>query len=44
MLCPFCKSEIPDDAKKCMNCGEWLDPAYKKQKQTDNTGCLSAFF
>ncbi len=30
MLCPFCKSEIPDDAKKCMNCGEWVDPAYKK--------------
>ena len=29
MLCPYCKSEIPDDAKKCMNCAEWLDPAYR---------------
>lgn len=35
MLCPFCKSEIPDDAKKCKNCGEWLDPAYRKPKKEE---------
>jgi len=32
MICPFCKSEIPDDARKCMNCGEWMEDAYKAQK------------
>lgn len=41
MLCPYCKSEIPDDAKKCMNCGEWLDPAYRKQKKEEQ-GFFSA--
>ena len=35
MLCPFCKSEIPDDAKKCKNCGEWVDPAYRKPKKNE---------
>jgi len=35
MLCPFCKSEIPDDAKKCMKCGEWVDPAYRKPKKEE---------
>ena len=41
MLCPFCKGEIPDDAKKCMNCGEWVDPAYRKPKKEEQ-GCFSA--
>jgi hypothetical protein len=44
MLCPFCKGEIPDDAKKCMNCGECVDPAYRKPKQDGQQGCLPAFF
>ena len=35
MLCPFCKSEIPDDAKKCKNCGEWVDPAYRKPVKSE---------
>ena len=36
MLCPFCKSEIPDDAKKCKVCGEWVDPAFiSKKKEND---------
>lgn len=42
MLCPYCKGEVPDDAKKCMNCGEWLDPAYRKTPN-EQQGCLSAF-
>ena len=33
MICPYCKSEIPDDAKKCMNCGEWMEDAYKASKK-----------
>ena len=23
-ICPYCGSNIPANAKKCMNCGEWL--------------------
>jgi hypothetical protein len=23
--CPYCKTEIPADASKCMRCGEWVD-------------------
>ncbi len=42
MLCPYCKSEIPDDAKKCMNCGEWLDPVYRKPKKEEQS-FFSAF-
>lgn len=42
MLCPYCKGEVPDDAKKCMNCGEWLDPAYRKPPKEEQ-GCFSAF-
>ena len=41
MLCPYCKGEIPDDAKKCMNCGEWVDPAYRKPKKEEQ-GFFSA--
>lgn len=41
MLCPYCKGEIPDDAKKCMNCGEWIDPAYRKPKKEEQ-GFFSA--
>ena len=41
MLCPFCKSEIPDDAKNCKNCGEWVDPAYRKPKKNEE-GFFSA--
>lgn len=40
MLCPFCKSEIPDDAKKCKNCGEWVDPAYRTPQEPPQ-GCFS---
>lgn len=24
--CPFCRGEVPGDAKKCRHCGEWLVP------------------
>ncbi|MBO6272428.1 hypothetical protein J6O48_06580 [bacterium] len=41
MLCPYCKGEVPDDAKKCMNCGEWIDPAYRKP-QKEEQGFFSA--
>ena len=37
MLCPYCKGEIPDDAKKCMNCGEWVDPAYRKPPKEEQS-------
>lgn len=23
-LCPLCKGDVPEDAKKCKHCGEWL--------------------
>lgn len=23
--CPFCIAEIPDEARKCMHCGEWVE-------------------
>jgi hypothetical protein len=23
--CPFCMGQIPDDARKCQHCGEWVD-------------------
>jgi uncharacterized membrane protein YvbJ len=23
--CPYCKAEIPDEAAKCMHCGEWVE-------------------
>ena len=44
MLCPYCKGEIPDDAKKCMNCGEWVDPAYRKPQNNEQQGCLAGMF
>ena len=44
MLCPYCKGEIPDDAKKCMNCGEWVDPAYRKPQHDEQQGCLAGVF
>lgn len=40
MLCPYCKGEIPDEAKKCMHCGEWVDSAYKTPQQ-EPQGCLA---
>ena len=29
IVCPFCKSELPADVKKCSHCGEWLSQADK---------------
>jgi hypothetical protein len=29
IICPFCKSELPADVKKCSHCGEWLSQADK---------------
>jgi hypothetical protein len=26
--CPFCLAGIPDEARKCMYCGEWVDEAH----------------
>lgn len=40
MICPFCKSEIPDDAKKCRFCGEWVD-LVSKPSNHEPQGCLS---
>ena len=30
--CPLCQGEIPQDAAKCMHCGEWVN---KKEKNRD---------
>jgi len=24
--CPYCTADIPDEAKKCKHCGEWVEP------------------
>lgn len=40
MLCPYCKAEIPDDAKKCMHCGEWVDFP-EKPSEKEPQGCFS---
>lgn len=40
MICPFCKSEIPDDAKKCKYCAEWVDLESKPNNQHPQ-GCFS---
>ena len=29
IICPFCKSELPENVKKCSHCGEWLSQADK---------------
>jgi uncharacterized membrane protein YvbJ len=23
--CPFCTAEVPDEARKCKHCGEWIE-------------------
>jgi predicted RNA-binding Zn-ribbon protein involved in translation (DUF1610 family) len=28
--CPFCLAEIPDKAKKCQHCGEWVNEEAEK--------------
>lgn len=33
MKCPYCTATIPDAARKCMHCGEWLDPTQRKREE-----------
>ena len=36
MECPFCTGKVPDHAKKCMHCGEWISqPATQLTPPTD---------
>lgn len=43
IICPFCKSELPADVKKCSHCGEWLSQA-DKPKSNAVYLLLSFFF
>ena len=46
--CPFCLGEIPDEAQKCMHCGEWVNrPAAGPTTSPppgSSTGSFSRFF
>lgn len=45
--CPFCLAEIPDEAKKCQHCGEWIEEKNtvidneNKEENKDDTNKLS---
>ena len=32
--CPYCTAEIPDEAAKCMHCGEWVEGKGATTQQT----------
>jgi len=34
--CQFCKSKIPNNAKKCAHCGEWLPQPQPINDYSDN--------
>lgn len=38
--CPFCKSAIPEDARKCKHCGEWI----KGKPKSKLVYCLLSLF
>ena len=42
-VCPFCKTEIDDDAQKCKNCGEWVNKELK-QREFGKTLAFAFFF
>jgi len=31
MKCYYCKGDIPDDARKCMHCGEWVREEHRPE-------------
>lgn len=33
MKCPYCLDEIPNEAKKCRNCGEWVIESDNEEKK-----------
>ena len=41
--CPFCKTEIENDAQKCKNCGEWVNKELK-QREFSKTLTFAFFF
>ncbi len=45
MICPYCKAEIDDDAKKCKNCGEWVNKVQDfPQREFGKTVAFAFFF
>lgn len=44
MICPYCKAEIDDDAKKCKNCGEWVNKTKDFPKREFGKTIAFAFF
>ena len=45
MICPYCKAEIDDDAKKCKNCGEWVNKVKDfPQREFGKTVAFAFFF
>ena len=43
MICPYCKTEIDDDAKKCKNCGEWVNKTFP-EREFGKTIAFAFFF
>ena len=41
--CPFCKSAIPEDARKCAHCGEWIK-GKPEEKKNGTIYILLSFF
>jgi hypothetical protein len=31
MKCYYCKGDIPDDARKCAHCGEWVREEHRPE-------------
>lgn len=33
--CPYCMADIPEQAQKCMHCGEWVEEQGRPQRASD---------